>query len=183
MFKPNKKKIKPAKSLIFALRFLKHPKRVGTFFQTPDYVADKIVNEIIGKDIIEFGPGLGAITYKILEKLPFDGTLACFETDRLFYKHLEKTRRKLNDSRFEVLNKSAEHLEDYIKNFDCIVSGIPLTSADRAETRRILEISRKAKRYIQYKYVSSEKLLDNYFTSVRKERVGIHVIYVCSNES
>lgn len=182
MPKPNKKKIKPAKSLLFVLRFLKHPKRVGTFFQTPGYVADKIVNEIIGKDIIEFGPGLGAITYKILEKLTHDGKLTCFETDRLFYNHLEKNRKRLNDLRFEVLNKSAEHLEDYVQNFDCIVSGIPLTFVNRAEIGRILKISKKARRYIQYKYVSSEKLLDDYFTSVRKERVGIHVIYVCSNE-
>ena len=166
-------------SLNFALRGIAHPRRVGTFLQTPEDVAEKIAQEVSGKNVVEFGPGLGAITYKILERLPTDGRLYCFELDPYFYKELAK---KIKDPRFTIFLKSAEYLEQEVANFDCIVSGLPLTALERSVAEMILEVSKKAKRFIQYKYFPSAKMLENYFKNIREEKAGIYIIYVCDNK-
>ncbi len=39
-------------SLKFALRGIVHPKRVGTFLQTPEDVAEKIAQEVSGNNVV-----------------------------------------------------------------------------------------------------------------------------------
>jgi phospholipid N-methyltransferase len=104
--------------------------------------------------------------------------LHCFELDRVCYREL---RRRIRDPRVRVYHKSAECLEEELDDFDCVVSGLPLTSINEKTARTILKASQKAKRFIQYKYFPSDKLLSDFFGNIREERIGIHVIYVCEN--
>ena len=55
----------------FIFESLKHPKQIGTFTESSKFLAKKMVQGIDGSaNIIEFGPGTGAVTSGILRRLP-----------------------------------------------------------------------------------------------------------------
>ena len=163
-----------------------HPRRVGTFTQSSLSLVEAIVKEVVGKNIIELGAGQGPITRRILDNLPEDGNLIAFEIDKRFCKNLEK----IKDSRLKVICDcvldSKDYLQDINYEIDCIVSGLPLTSLDKNQARGILDFCSKSKRFIQYKYFKSDKLLRDYFSEIRVEKVSRNLppalIYICSNE-
>src|ERR1700722_16487085 len=57
---------------------------------------------------LEFGPGTGAMTHSLLERLPSDAKLLVFEINPRFYQCL---RESISDPRMILINSSVENLE------------------------------------------------------------------------
>lgn len=134
------------KLLQFIAESIKHPKQVGTFAESSRFLAKKMAEPINGSPhVVEFGAGTGSITVEILKNLPPDGKLTCFEVNPGFCRSL----KKLNDPRLTVINDVAENCARYVKNPDCIISGLPLNLFSKPQRRRIMEVSSKSKTYVQ----------------------------------
>lgn len=81
------------------------------------------------KVVVEFGPGTGPITGRILEELAADGTLYSFEINPKFVDYLERHYR---DSRLRVMEMGAERLPEVLakeghQSTDAVVSSLPLS--------------------------------------------------------
>lgn len=79
--------------------------------------------------IIEFGPGDGAFTEYLLEKMRTDATLIAIETNHDF---VHKLPKKLRDRRLEIVHGSAADLAQILQSRDItsadyILSGIPFS--------------------------------------------------------
>lgn len=172
------------KSLSFLCESFKHMREIGTIFPTSSYTARKIAEEIkgAGKHVIEFGSGTGVITKEILNCLPYDGDLICFEINKKFCGYL----RDIKDERLSIVNESAKNLEKYVQNPDCIVSAIPLALLENSQKKEMLGISSKAKKFIQIQYnFLSANLYGAYFGEVKMKFSFWNIppvwIYICSN--
>lgn len=167
-------------SLDFLIQAVLHPKQLGTPFQSSKYLINAIIKELSGKRIVELGAGNGGLTKGILSYEPLT-QLTSFEINDSLLENLVK----INDPRLKIINASAENFPDYVDDFDCVVSGLPLSSMKKEIIERILENSRKA-RFIQYKYFPTKMLLEEYFKSVSAKiifrNIPPAIIYNCSNE-
>jgi 16S rRNA (adenine1518-N6/adenine1519-N6)-dimethyltransferase len=97
-------------------------KSLGQNFLIDKNVVNKIINtiEITNKKVIEVGPGLGALTKKILEKKPKQ--LIIIEKDFDLYKKLLK---KFDDKKITIINDDAlEYDFSKLNNFK-LISNLP----------------------------------------------------------
>ncbi|MCK4887397.1 MAG: methyltransferase domain-containing protein [Planctomycetes bacterium] len=169
----------------FILESVKHPKWTGACCQSSKGLARKMAQKIENsKNVIEFGPGAGIITHEILNHLPEDGRLTCFEINPVFCKHL----KTINDPRLTVINDDALNCRKYIDDYDCVVSGLPLTVFTKPQRENIIAISSRSKKYIQFQYTPFlQRKLKNHFTDVKLDFIPMNVppafIYVCSNSA
>lgn len=167
----------------FFHEFLKHRKELGTPFESSKYLSRAVAKEVTGINIVELGAGPGAITKGILA-YHHEINLTAFEINSRLLEHLAD----INDPRLTIVRASAENFPDYFEDLDsidCIVSGLPLTSMPKHTVKKILESSKKSRRYIQYKYFPEKKLLEDYFESVEAKVIWRNVppalLYVCHN--
>lgn len=92
--------------------------------------------------VIEFGPGEGCHSRKILEHLQPGSKLVLFELDEVFYQHLKT--QFANDPRVIILNEDAAHLSDIlqqhgIRHCDYVVSGIPFSMIPVDKKRALVQ--------------------------------------------
>lgn len=120
--------------------------------------------------------------------MPEDGRLICIESNCKYCNYLRKRFAKdVYYQRLYIINDSAERFSDYIKNPDCIVSGLPLRNMHKFLVHRVLSESTKSKKYVQYQYYPfSKNRLNKYFKNVKVKRQLFNpiptTIYVCSNQ-
>ncbi len=109
------------------------------------------------KCIVEFGPGTGVFTEKILEKMLPDGILLVFEINTIFCEEL----KKIKDERLIVIEDSAEKIGEYIKNYgfdkaDYVISSLPFAMIPDEIVNSILNNSNKflseKGKFIQFQY-------------------------------
>lgn len=124
------------------LPFLKTAARdpkIGAVMPSSRYAAAKIVRNVPHgvRRVLEYGPGDGVLTRRLLEMLPPDGRLVAFETNAEFRRLLGE----IADPRFRLedgdARAAASRLVDGDAPFDLAVSGIPfsmMSSADRTRT-------------------------------------------------
>jgi phospholipid N-methyltransferase len=166
----------------FIREFLKHPIRMGTLAQSSASLARKMAEQINGSaEVIEFGPGRGSVTVEILKRLPQNGRLICFEINPEFCRHLAK----IQDPRLKIINDDAKNCRQYVRNIECVVSGLPLAIFPKAERDRIFDITSTAKRYIQLQYTPFlGARIQTYFPHVKVKFVPINFppafVYVCT---
>ena len=163
----------------FAREFVRNSKQLGTPFQSSRYLAKAVAEQVIGYNIIELGAGSGPITRAILNH-HLNIRLTAFENNPRLLEHL----LEIDDDRLTVVGHSAEDFYKYVPDFDCIVSGLPLTSMPKHIVHKILEASSQAQRFIQYKYFPEGDLLKEYFSSVKSRVVlrnlpPLTLVYVC----
>lgn len=169
------------KSLHFARQFLRHPKQLGTFTQSSKTLAKRMAEEIDGSlRVVEFGPGTGPVTVEILNRLPDNGRLTCFEINPDFCRCLER----IGDSRLRVINDDARNCERHVDRLDCIVSGLPLALFSRQEKENILAVASRSRRYIQLQYTTAlGREIRRYFSDVKVRFVPQNLppafVYVC----
>lgn len=168
-------------SLRFARQFLRHPKQLGTCFQSGKVLARKMAEEVNGcRQVVEFGAGTGPVTREILRRLPENGRLTSFEINPDLCRYLGR----IGDSRLRVVNDDAAHCEQYVEHPDCVVSGLPLTLFNKEAKDEILAIASRAGQYVQLQYTPVlMKEIKRYFLDVRLKFVPQNFppafLYVC----
>ena len=174
------------KTLNFLKQYLKTPRRVGAVAPSSRWLAEKMVSDIDFENarcIVEYGPGTGVFTDKLLEKKKTDTLLLVLEINDVFYAQLKK-KYKTNDT-FKIIHGSAEHVDAYLKKFevshvDYVVSGLPFASLPKKTSERILLKTRKILGkdglFITFQYTLLKKaFIAKYFKHIAHERVLLNI--------
>ena len=156
----------------FISEVLKSTGTIGALSPSSSFLAKKMLDPIHFNEaqcIVEFGPGTGVFTKKLLKKMRTNSILLAFEINPTFIEEL----RKIDDKRLIVINDSAEKIEHYLqkhnqKSADYIVSSLPFAVIPDTIVHNILTnsdnaLSEKGK-YIQFQYsLNAKKKLESYF--------------------
>lgn len=116
----------------FAGQFLADFRTTGSVIPSSPQLAREMVRPVFAappRVVVEFGPGTGPITGRILEELPEDGRLYSFEINPRFVDYLH---RHYPDSRLHVMDMGAERLPEVLQAegqpaADAVVSSLPLS--------------------------------------------------------
>ena len=127
--------------LLFS-RFLRSPRTVGALTASGRALAEAMVSGIDlahARHVIELGPGTGAFTSAIVERLGGESRFLAIDIDPAFVKQIRKRWPDV-----ECVCASAERLDALAADrrmspVDHIVSGLPFVSLPVAMTRKILE--------------------------------------------
>jgi len=127
-------------SVLFFKRFLKRPLQIASIVPSSKVLVERVANKIDfdrARIIAEYGPGEGAHSRELAQRMRPDAQLLLFELDPAFSRDLK--RQFANDQRVHVINANAatiggELVYRGIAQCDYIISGIPFS---------ILEIDKK----------------------------------------
>ncbi|MDX9972880.1 MAG: methyltransferase domain-containing protein [FCB group bacterium] len=149
-----------------ALNFLKHfitsPREVGAVLPSSRFLADRVVEEAKVRHasvVVEWGPGTGAITRAVLDKLPHDATFFAMEITPAFVEAMH-----IRFPQVDVHLDSAENTRKYLElrelhSCDCVVSGLPWTTFPDALQDSLLDtlvdVLRPGGLFVTYTYVMS----------------------------
>lgn len=170
----------------FLKQYFKAPRTIGAVAPSSKWLAEKMVGDIDFENancIVEYGPGTGVFTEKLLEKKKPDTILFLLETNKEFCTQLRK-KYESNHSVIIVYG-SAEHVDSYLKKYgikkvDYIVSGLPFTSLPKDVSEEILLKTRnllgKDGMFITFQYTLLKKaLFDRFFEKIEHERVYLNI--------
>ena len=171
------------RSIKFVKEFLKHPTQVGAVAESSGFLARKMAQQIgNAQNVVEFGPGTGSVTKEILRHLPATGKLTCLEINPKFCEDL----KKIKDGRLEIVNGDVRNFSRQIENYDCILSSLPLGIFEKTQRDKIIAISGRAKKYVQFQYTPFLKSkFKKYFEDVEIKFVPLNIppafVYVSKN--
>src|SRR2546427_10813015 len=80
--------------VVFALNFVKHPNMVGWMLPSSPFVVDDVLKQVDwdnARVIVEYGPGVGTFTTKVLERMRPDATLVALEINSDFIRYLNQS--------------------------------------------------------------------------------------------
>jgi phospholipid N-methyltransferase len=130
----------------FLSEFIRRPQNTGAVAPSSRWLAETIVEDIgleTASLVVEYGPGTGAFTGKILESIASD-------TDFIAIENNERMRRRVRD-RFpdiDVADASIEDLEEILDkrghapgDVDAIVSGLPWAAFGESLQDRLLNVT------------------------------------------
>ncbi|MFY7670707.1 class I SAM-dependent methyltransferase [Tenacibaculum sp. MEBiC06402] len=166
-------------------------KTSGTIAPSSRFLADRMLKGIdfaSANVIVELGPGNGAITKHLLQKINPNTTLICFEINENFYNELQK----INHPQLIVLKVSAENVKKEIQKLsfseaDYVVSSLPLSIIPKEISMSILdkshEILKEGGKYIQFQYSLNylknlKKVFGKKNVSVQFEAINIPPAFV-----
>lgn len=148
--------------MTFLKQFLKAPRQVGAVSPSSSALAEMVTEAAQVADasvVVEFGPGTGVITQKIMERLPADATFFAIEINPEF---VEVVREKCPG--VTVFSDSAVETRKYLEQMgveacDTVVSGLPWLAFDEALQDSlldtILDVLRPGGRFVTYAYFIS----------------------------
>ncbi len=177
----------------FITEVFKSKGTIGAWSPSSSFLANKMLNPINFANancIVEFGPGTGVFTHKLLEKMNPNAKLLVFEINPAFYEDL----KNIKDDRLIVINDSAEKIDFYLRenNFikaDYIISSLPFTVIPDKIVNQILTSSVKflsdKGKYIQYQYsLNAQSKLKSIFKTVITKFTFLNLppafIFICS---
>lgn len=128
----------------FIYQFIVNPKTIGAILPSSRYLCNKMIKEINFKEakyIVEYGPGTGVFTEKILALRNQSTIVVLIENNREFYYLLKK--KLWNKKNLIVIHGSAEHVQHYLNEYkipyaDSIISGLPFASLLQNVSNKIL---------------------------------------------
>ena len=125
--------------LRFIGAFLREPLAVGSLWPSSTTLSRAVVNSCDfrpGDTVVELGPGTGAFTELLLERLDGRGRLFAVEINPM---NIEVLRRRFPPCR--VIHDSAENLSRHLggRRVDCIISGLAWANMLPRPQDRILE--------------------------------------------
>lgn len=117
----------------FLRGFVKHPVMVGSVIPSSGILMDKMLGPVdwtACKLFVEYGPGVGTFTQRILDKLAPDATLITIDTNADFTDYLGK---KIRDNRLIAVTGSAADVRTIMADCgfdhaDYILSGLPFST-------------------------------------------------------
>jgi len=157
----------------FFLNYLKDPQGVAAIAPSSRFVAARVFKHIPSttKTIVEYGPGNGAITIPLLDKMPTKCKLIAIEKNSDFVNSL----KKITDTRLRVVHGFAQDCRKYCKKTDIILSALPFNAfPDKlrhhilAETAKNMGRNSKFIIYLQYTRVL-RNYLPKYFKKIEHE--------------
>lgn len=118
---------------IFLRGFIEHPAMVASVVPSSQATIDAMLAKVDWSRcrlFVEYGPGVGTFTTRILDLLPPDGRLIAIDTNPRFIAFLKKT---IDDPRFEPVLGSAADVESIVRtaghaHADYVISGLPFTA-------------------------------------------------------
>lgn len=155
------------KHLSFLSQCITNPRNVGAVLPSSKFLAEKMMENINfenAKYIIEYVPGTGVFTEKLLKKRNSNTTLMLVENNREFYLMLKEKFKK--EKNLFIVWGSAENIDEYLKNFsipyaDYIVSGLPFASLPQNVSDEILltttKILKKDGVFITFQYTKFKR--------------------------
>lgn len=174
------------KLIKFLIEYFKSPRTVGAISPSSERLAEKMVNAIDfqnTKCIVEYGPGTGVFTDKLVKRKKQDTMLILLECNTEFYKQLEEKYNKQGN--VIIINDSAENIDKYLKQYDIkqvdyIVSGLPFSSLPKSVSSIILNKTRSILKenglFITFQYTLLKKeYIGGYFNHISLERVMFNV--------
>ncbi|MCM3596770.1 SAM-dependent methyltransferase [Metabacillus idriensis] len=183
-------------SIAFIFQYINKPRSVGALFPSSSKLAERMTEHIdfqTADYIIEYGPGTGIFTDKLIEKRRRETQIILIEQNAAFCSML--TKKYLNEKNLIVINGSAEDTGKYMKQYkipaaDYIISGLPFASLPKDLTLLILDETRRILggkgTFITFQYSLLKKnLIGQYFSemSCQREYLNLPPAYVlsCSN--
>lgn len=166
---------------------------IGALSPSSSFLADKMLEPIHFKNancIVEFGPGTGVFTHKLLEKMMPNAKLLVFEINPAFYEELQK----IDDDRLILIHDSAEKMDHYLtlnnlEKADYIISSLPFAVIPDEVVDGILNTSYQnlsdQGKYIQFQYsLNAKSKLKAIFDKVETKFTFLNLppafIFVCS---
>src|SRR5258706_2111914 len=177
----------PASQLFFfACNFLKHPNMVGWMLPSSSFVVDEVLKQVDwakARVIVEYGPGVGTFTTKLLERMRPDATLIALELNPEFFRFLNGS---LRDPRLKLIQGSAEDIDSVLARLghahaDYVISGIPFKTLPHplrdTIVRKTHSVLRPQGSFLVYQ-LSSVVLpyLENVFGTVRRDVELLNII-------
>ncbi|QQZ08479.1 class I SAM-dependent methyltransferase [Heyndrickxia vini] len=167
--------------LLFLFQYIVNPRTVGAILPSSKFLADKMVEKINFRNaqyIVEYGPGTGVFTEKLLEKRNPKTVVLLVENNKEFYILLkEKFKREKN---VFIVNGSAENIVNYLKEYhipyaDYVISGLPFASLPKTVSLKILlnttKILKKEGQFITFQYTKFKKtFIEQFFTKIDVKR-------------
>jgi phospholipid N-methyltransferase len=150
--------------VLFARNFFRYPKLVGWLLPSSRFLVNQVLRQIRWEQaslIVEYGPGTGNFTQKILERMPPEAKLVAFEVNPEFYGFLKSS---INDPRFHVVQRSAVEVDKVLKELgfaeaDYVISGIPFKTLPDAVrdliVRKTYSVLRPKGRFLVYQLSSA----------------------------
>lgn len=178
--------------------YLINQKTTGAICPSSSHLAEAMAsNELLSTGcVVELGPGTGAITEKILTKIPKDCTFFTLEINPAFSAELKEKFPNTT-----VYSDSAENIHKYLqkhnlKQCDAVISSLPWTFFDQQTQKQIFtsiynSLAANGK-MITYSYLHSlifpsgkrfQKLLSHHFPNLQKKIVWKNlppaIVYEC----
>lgn len=170
----------------FIKEFIKKPKFIGAVAPSSEYLAKKMVEGINFKEckcIIEYGPGTGVFTEKLIARKKENTLLLVFENNKAFCDNLFNMYGYKEN--VKLIYDGAENIKKYliqynIKQVDYVVSGLPFTvlpqSISNAILRTTKEILRNEGEFITFQYsLLKNDLFEKYFNNIKVKKAIINL--------
>ena len=161
----------------FLKQFIQENKMVGSIIPSSRFLVKKMLKDVAieqAKVVVEYGPGTGIITKKILQRLAPDARFMVFELNNDFFKALQK---ELIDPRVILINDTAQKLSHYLKENNLneaqvIISSLPLANFKIRTAYDIVKTSHdcleKGGVYVQFQYtLQAKKILLKCFSNAQ----------------
>lgn len=168
---------------MFLYEYLKNPRKVGAISESSKYLAYEMINTINFEDtncIVEYGPGTGAFTEKILARAKENTIIILVEINKSFYNILKKMYGHKRN--VFIINDSAEKIDEILKAYsiekvDYIISGLPFASLPKKISDRILykttKVLDKKGEFITFQYtLTKKKYIESFFSKVNYKKVN-----------
>lgn len=185
------------KSILFLLQYITKPRTVGAIMPSSKHLAEKMIGDIdfgSAKYIVEYGPGTGVFTDKLINGRNKDTVILLIEFNFEFFTSLME--RYKDESNLYVIHGSAENVDTYLKDcnmpyVDYVISGLPFASLPKNVSAAILTktkcILNKGGKFITFQYtLFMKQYINKYFEviNVNKEYRNIPPAYIlkCSNK-
>lgn len=118
---------------IFFRGFVENPAMVASVVPSSQATIDAMLAKVDWdrcRLFVEYGPGVGTFTTRVLDLLPPNGRLIAIDTNPRFIDFLKKT---IDDPRFEPVLGSAADVEGIVRaaghsHADYVISGLPFTA-------------------------------------------------------
>ena len=110
----------------FIKQYIKNPRTVGAIAPSSDKLAYKMVEDINffnASCIVEYGPGTGVFTEKILNKKKNSTIFIAIEYNTEFYNILKDKFK--DEPNFILINDSAENLKEYLNKYNIDILSNP----------------------------------------------------------
>lgn len=177
----------------FFKTYLDQKHQVGSWFPSWPLLVNNMCRKInfdTANIIVEYGPGNGVFTKKLLKLANPNATLFVFELNEDFYNTL---KHKFNDPRMVLLNQGAETLPEVLKahnidKVDAILSSLPLAMIPIAIKNKILDNSHSCLKkngiFLQYQYsLNAKKDIEKRYGKLKVNVIPLNVppafVYKC----